>query len=69
MLSRAVSRAARERLFCSRAADLRAAANPTRFLHATDSLGTVAPGKLADLVLIDADRSPTSATRRRSAPS
>jgi len=24
-------------------------------LHATDSLGTVAPGKLADLVLLDAD--------------
>jgi imidazolonepropionase-like amidohydrolase len=25
------------------------------FLRATDSLGTVAPGKLADLVLLDAD--------------
>ena len=24
-------------------------------LHATDSLGTIAPGKLADLVLLDAD--------------
>jgi len=24
-------------------------------LHATDSLGTVAPGKLADLILLDAD--------------
>jgi imidazolonepropionase-like amidohydrolase len=24
-------------------------------LHATDSLGTVAPGKLADLVLLDAN--------------
>ncbi len=29
--------------------------NPARMLHATDSLGTVAPGKLADLVLLDAD--------------
>ena len=29
--------------------------NPAKFLHATDSLGTVAPGKLADLVLLDAD--------------
>ncbi|MES2521959.1 MAG: amidohydrolase family protein [Gemmatimonadota bacterium] len=29
--------------------------NPARFLHATDSLGTVAPGKLADLVLLDAN--------------
>jgi hypothetical protein len=29
--------------------------NPARFLRATDSLGTVAPGKLADLVLLDAD--------------
>ena len=29
--------------------------NPARFLNATDSLGTVAPGKLADLVLLDAD--------------
>jgi imidazolonepropionase-like amidohydrolase len=27
--------------------------NPAKFLHATDSLGTVAPGKLADLVLLD----------------
>jgi imidazolonepropionase-like amidohydrolase len=27
--------------------------NPARFLEATDSLGTVAPGKLADLVLLD----------------
>jgi hypothetical protein len=35
---------------------LRAATlNPARFLHATDSLGTVAAGKLADLVLLDAD--------------
>jgi hypothetical protein len=24
-------------------------------LHATDSLGTIAPGKLADVVLLDAD--------------
>jgi imidazolonepropionase-like amidohydrolase len=29
--------------------------NPAKFLHGTDSLGTVAPGKLADLVLLDAD--------------
>jgi imidazolonepropionase-like amidohydrolase len=29
--------------------------NPAKFLHATDSLGTVATGKLADLVLLDAD--------------
>jgi predicted amidohydrolase len=29
--------------------------NPAKYLHATDSLGTVAPGKLADLVLLDAD--------------
>lgn len=29
--------------------------NPAIFLEATDSLGTVAPGKLADLALLDAD--------------
>nr|MBA3890204.1 amidohydrolase family protein [Gemmatimonadaceae bacterium] len=29
--------------------------NPARYLSATDSLGTVAPGKLADLVLLDAN--------------
>lgn len=29
--------------------------NPARYLGATDSLGTVEPGKLADLVLLDAD--------------
>jgi hypothetical protein len=35
---------------------LRAATlEPARYLAATDSLGTVAPGKLADLVLLDAD--------------
>ncbi len=35
---------------------LRAATlNPAKFLGATDSLGTVAPGRLADLVLLDAD--------------
>lgn len=35
---------------------LRAATlEPARFLGATDSLGTIAPGKLADLVLLEAD--------------
>jgi hypothetical protein len=29
--------------------------NPAKLLHGTDSLGTVAPGKLADLVLLDAN--------------
>jgi imidazolonepropionase-like amidohydrolase len=29
--------------------------NPAKMLRATDSLGTVAPGKLADLVLLDAN--------------
>ena len=29
--------------------------NPAKFLHATDSLGTIAAGKVADLVLLDAD--------------
>src|SRR5262249_806157 len=29
--------------------------NPAKLIHGTDSLGTVAPGKLADLVLLDAD--------------
>lgn len=29
--------------------------NPARFLQASDSLGSVAPGKLADLVLLDAN--------------
>lgn len=32
-----------------------ATVNPALYLHGTDSLGTVAPGKLADLVLLDAD--------------
>ena len=32
-----------------------ATVNPARFLSATDSLGTVAPGQLADLVLLDAN--------------
>ena len=37
-------------------AALRAATlDPARYFSATDSLGTVAPGKLADLVLLDAD--------------
>jgi imidazolonepropionase-like amidohydrolase len=35
---------------------LRAATlNPAKYLEATDSLGTIAPGKLADLVLLDAN--------------
>jgi imidazolonepropionase-like amidohydrolase len=35
---------------------LRAATlHPAQCLGATDSLGTMAPGKLADLVLLDAD--------------
>jgi len=29
--------------------------NPAKYLHATDSLGTIAQGKLADLVLLDAN--------------
>jgi len=29
--------------------------NPAKLLHATDSLGTVTPGKLADIVLLDAN--------------
>jgi imidazolonepropionase-like amidohydrolase len=29
--------------------------NPARFLDAADSLGAVEPGKVADLVLLDAD--------------
>jgi hypothetical protein len=29
--------------------------NPAQFVEATDSLGTIAPGKLADLVLLDAN--------------
>jgi imidazolonepropionase-like amidohydrolase len=28
---------------------------PARFLHATDTVGTIAPGKVADLDLLDAD--------------
>ena len=32
-----------------------ATVNPARFLNLTDSLGTVEPGKLADLVLLDAN--------------
>jgi imidazolonepropionase-like amidohydrolase len=39
--------------------------NPARFLNATDSLGTVAPGKLADLVLLDADPLAAIANTRR----
>ena len=29
--------------------------NPPHFFHGSDSLGTITPGKLADLVLLDAD--------------
>jgi imidazolonepropionase-like amidohydrolase len=29
--------------------------NPAKFFHATDSLGTVGAGKIADLVLLDAN--------------
>jgi len=29
--------------------------NPAKYLHATDSVGSIAPGKLADLVLLNAD--------------
>jgi imidazolonepropionase-like amidohydrolase len=32
-----------------------ATTQPARFLHATDTLGTVEPGKVADLVVLDAD--------------
>ncbi|HUP89817.1 MAG TPA: amidohydrolase family protein [Longimicrobiales bacterium] len=40
----------------SNASALRAATlNPARFLATTDSLGTIAKGKLADLVILDAD--------------
>jgi imidazolonepropionase-like amidohydrolase len=38
-----------------RAALAAATISPARFLRATDSLGTVSPGKLADLVLLDGD--------------
>ena len=36
------------------------------FLNRTDSMGTVDVGKSADLVLLDADRSPIPPTSRRS---
>jgi hypothetical protein len=39
----------------TRAALAAATISPARFLRATDSLGTVSPGKLADLVLLDGD--------------
>lgn len=39
--------------------------NPARFLGATDSLGTVASGKLADLVLLDGDPLADIANTRR----
>ena len=42
-----------------------ATVNPARFLNATDSLGTVAPGKLADLVLLDANPLGAIANTRR----
>jgi imidazolonepropionase-like amidohydrolase len=45
---------------------LRAATlDPARFLGLLDSLGTVAPGKLADLVLLDADPLADIANLRR----
>lgn len=40
---------------------------PAAYLGALDSLGTVQPGRVADLVLLDADPSRTSATRAASA--
>jgi predicted amidohydrolase YtcJ len=44
---------------CTRAPKLfardAATISPARFLHATDSLGTIERGKVADLVLLDAD--------------
>ena len=39
--------------------------NPARAMHATDSLGTVSTGKLADLVLLDADPTLDVANARR----
>ncbi len=45
---------------------LRAATiNPARYFNATDSLGTIAPGKLADLVLLDANPLSEIANTRR----
>jgi imidazolonepropionase-like amidohydrolase len=38
-----------------RAAIVAATTGPARFFEATDSLGSIAPGQLADLVLLDAD--------------
>ncbi|HZS62702.1 MAG TPA: amidohydrolase family protein [Gemmatimonadaceae bacterium] len=38
---------------------------PARFFHATDSLGTVAPGKVADLVVLDANPLDEIANTRR----
>ena len=32
-----------------------ATVNPAKYLNLTDSLGTIEPGKLADLVLLDAN--------------
>jgi hypothetical protein len=39
--------------------------SPARFLHATDSLGTIAPGKVADLVVLDANPLSDIANTRR----
>jgi hypothetical protein len=39
--------------------------SPARFLHATDSLGTIAPGKVADLVVLDANPLDDIANTRR----
>jgi imidazolonepropionase-like amidohydrolase len=38
---------------------------PARFFHATDSLGTVAPGQVADLVVLDANPLDDIANTRR----
>jgi hypothetical protein len=41
--------------FTAREAPTPATVNPARYFQATDSLGTVAAGQLADLVVLDAD--------------
>ena len=42
-----------------------ATVNPARAMHATDSLGTISIGKVADLVLLDADPTLDVANARR----